>query len=388
METKQFSVLGEYALKNTRFWSGFNQNLKFFGAWAGLDMATYPFMQKWIIDTAAADQTAEMEEHGDAFDPAKLAEDQAAQEEQEREIIAAGGTVNNAQLSTYNDVDSTHNTSSAGVFIVFPILAGRHSLGNLSFVSDQDKAAFDILARRIQLKRAMREQAKVRKIKEAEQLRTMFKEKFAADKTMYEEDFLAVGGPAAKARITALFNAYEAKVMAVLDASDSPDDQYEKIIQARQELEQALQKEYDEADRMQELLMEQQQQTISEEEYNPWEGFNVNVSGQNPQNITKREAEYQDWKAWHLESDLKYIQGQAERAQREFGPEAGEDIAALGNEYEGMLRAVFTGPDTWEEQEKRVQVLLREFMEKLDKKFKKYERFEQASRQLQSQSAE
>ena len=387
-QTKQLDVLGDLLLQNTRFYRGFNQNLKFFGAWAGLDMATYPFMQKWIIDTAAADQNAEMKKHGDAFDPAKLAEDQAAQEEQEREIIAAGGTVNNAQMSTYNDVDSTHNTSSAGAFIRFPILAGRYALGDLSFVSDQDRAAFDIFARHIQLKRAKREQAKVRKIKEAEQLCTMFKEKIAADKTMYEEDFLAVGGPAAKARITALFNAYEAKVMAVLDASDSPDDQYEKIIQARQEIEQALQKEYDEADRMQELLMEQQQQTISEEEYNPWEGFNVNVSGQNPQNITKREAEYQDWKAWHLESDLKYIQGQAERAQREFGPEAGEDIAALGNEYEGMLRAVFTGPDTWEEQEKRVQVLLREFMEKLDKKFKKYERFEQASRQLQSQSAE
>ena len=282
METKQFSVLGEYALKNTRFWSGFNQNLKFFGAWAGLDMATYPFMQSWIIDTAAADQTAEMEKHGDAFDPAKLAEDQAAQEEQEREIIAAGGTVNNAQLSTYNDVVSTQNTSSEGALVVFPILAGRHSLGNLSFVSDQDKAAFDIFARRIQLNRAMREQAKVRKIKyeemkkqAAEQLRTMFKEQIAADKTMYEEYFLAVGGPAAKARITALFNAYEAKVMAVLDASDSPDDQYEKITQAQQEIEQALQKEIDEANRMQELLMEQQQQTISEEEYNPWEGFNA-----------------------------------------------------------------------------------------------------------------
>ena len=282
METKQFSVLGEYALKNTRFWSGFNQNLKFFGAWAGLDMATYPFMQKWIIDTAAADQNAEMKKHGDAFDPAKLAEDQAAQEEQEREIIAAGGTVNNAQLSTYNDVVSTQNTSSEGALVVFPILAGRHSLGNLSFVSDQDKAAFDIFARRIQLNRALREQAKVRKIKyeemkkqAAEQLRTMFKEQIAADKTMYEEDFLAVGGPAAKARITALFNAYEAKVMAVLDASDSPDDQYEKITQAQQEIEQALQKEIDEANRMQELLMEQQQQTISEEEYNPWEGFNA-----------------------------------------------------------------------------------------------------------------
>ena len=282
METKQFSVLGEYALKNTRFWSGFNQNLKFFGAWAGLDMATYPFMQSWIIDTAAADQNAEMKKHGDAFDPAKLAEDQAAQEEQEREIIAAGGTVNNAQLSTYNDVVSTQNTSSEGALVVFPILAGRHSLGNLSFVSDQDKAAFDIFARRIQLNRAMREQAKVRKIKyeemkkqAAEQLRTMFKEQIAADKTMYEEYFLAVGGPAAKARITALFNAYEAKVMAVLDASDSPDDQYEKITQAQQEIEQALQKEIDEANRMQELLMEQQQQTISEEEYNPWEGFNA-----------------------------------------------------------------------------------------------------------------
>lgn len=282
METKQFSVLGEYALKNTRFWSGFNQNLKFFGAWAGLDMATYPFMQKWIIDTAAADQNAEMKKHGDAFDPAKLAEDQAAQEEQEREIIAAGGTVNNAQLSTYNDVVSTQNTSSEGALVVFPILAGRHSLGNLSFVSDQDKAAFDIFARRIQLNRALREQAKVRKIKyeemkkqAAEQLRTMFKEQIAADRVYYEEYFLAVGGPAAKARITALFNAYEAKVMAVLDASDSPDDQYEKITQAQQEIEQALQKEIDEANRMQELLMEQQQQTISEEEYNPWEGFNA-----------------------------------------------------------------------------------------------------------------
>ena len=152
----------------------------------------------------------------------------------------------------------------------------------MSFVSDQDKAAFDIFARRIQLNRALREQAKVRKIKyeemkkqAAEQLRTMFKEQIAADKTMYEEYFLAVGGPAAKARITALFNAYEAKVMAVLDASDSPDDQYEKITQAQQEIEQALQTEIDEANRMQELLMEQQQQTISEEEYNPWEGFNA-----------------------------------------------------------------------------------------------------------------
>ena len=63
--------------------------------------------------------------------------------------------------------------------------------------------------------------------------------------------------------------------MAVLDASDSPDDQYEKITQAQQEIEQALQKEIDEANRMQELLMEQQQQTISKEEYNPWEGFNA-----------------------------------------------------------------------------------------------------------------
>lgn len=283
METKQFSVLGEYALKNTRFWSGFNQNLKFFGAWAGLDMVTYPFMQNWIMDTATADQSAEMKQHGDAFDAKKLAEDQAAQEEQEREIIAAGGTVNHNQMSTYNDVASSQKASSEGALIVFPILAGRHSLSNqgigkFSFVSDQDKAAFDVMAARVQMNRALREQGKVRKMKWAEmekqaqdQLRTAFKEQIAADRTMYEEYFLSVSGAAAKARMTALFNDYEAKIMAVLNSSDAPDAQYEKITQAQQEIERALQKEIEEVNRMNELLMEEHQKTVSEEEYIPYE---------------------------------------------------------------------------------------------------------------------
>ena len=433
-QTKQLDVLGDLLLQNTRFYRGFNQNLKFFGAWAGLDMATYPWQQNWLYEAVTADQTAEKKKYGDAFDPAKQKEDEGAQEEQ-------GGAVSHAQLSAYNNVVSTQNTSSAGAFIRFPILAGRYALGDLSFVSDQDRAAFEFSARRIQLNRAKREQANVRKVKWVEK----FKEEIAAARKRNEEAFLAAGGPAAKARITALFDAHEAKVLAVRGSSDSPAVQNEKVNRLKQELEQDIEKEkkyilfistkaqmasartkneenflasggpaakaritalFDAYEaKMMAVLDSSASYAVQKEQigrytralkkeleeleiYNPLEGFNVNVSGQNPQNITKREAEYQDWKAWHLESDLKYIQGQAERAQREFGPEAGEEIAALGNEYEGMLRAVFTGPDTWEEQEKRVQVLLREFMEKLDKKFKKYERFEQASRQLQSQSAE
>lgn len=284
METKQFSVLGEYALKNTRFWSGFNQNLKFFGAWAGLDMMTYPYMQNWVIKTATEDQTAEMKKYGDAFDPKKLAQDQDAQKEQELEIIAAGGAVNNNAMSAYNDIAAARDNSSEGALIVFPILAGRHSLSNhgigkFSFVSDQDKATFEVMAARIQMNRALREQGKVRKMQWAEmekqaqaQLRDAFKEQIDADRAMYEEYFLSVSGTAAKNRITALFKDYEAKIMAVLDSSASPDAQYEKITQAQQDIEKALKKEIDDVNRMNELLMQEQQKAVSEEEYIPYEG--------------------------------------------------------------------------------------------------------------------
>lgn len=283
METKQFSVLGEYALKNTRFWSGFNQNLKFFGAWAGLDMVTYPFMQNWIMDAATEDQTAEMKKYGEAFDPKKLAEDQDAQKEQELEIIAAGGSVNHNAMSAYGDVSAARDNSSEGALIVFPILAARHSLSNrgigkFAFVSDQDKAAFDVMASRLRMNRAQREQGKVLKMKWAEmekqaqaQLRDMFKEQIEADRTMYAEYFLSVSGPAAKNRITALFNDYEAKIMAVLDSSDSPDAQYEKITKVQRDIEQALRKEIEDVNRMNELLMEQYRKTASEEEYVPFQ---------------------------------------------------------------------------------------------------------------------
>ena len=271
---------GKALAANTRFWKGFKANVIFFGAWAGLDMITYSPMKLWIASAAQKDQEKEMKKHGDAFDPQKLEEDNKAAEEEKKAIVEAGGTVKEQTLTTYNEMAGTQKESSEGALLVFPILSARHSLpegfGNLNFVSEQDQALFQQMAARIQLNRAMRQQNKTRQEKSLEMekemrknMRLIFAEQIEADQKVFEEFFFYQNGLKAKQEITVLFKDYKAQIMKELDSQDSLEKQYAKISRLQEEMNQKLQKKIDEANRMNELLMEQQEQTISEEEYIP-----------------------------------------------------------------------------------------------------------------------
>lgn len=261
---------------NTRFWQGLVGNMVFFGAWAGLDMVTYPPMQGWIMSTAKEDQEKAMAKFGDAFDPEKLKEDVQRQEEQAQQ--AGVDASQNASLSTYQDVSAAAKQSSEGALLTFPIIGVRHALpegfGKLSFVTDQDEAKLAQMASQLQLNRALVKQVQAHQEKVAQAEEEMKKaylqmmlDSVETDQTIYEDYALSFGGEASKKEITAIFKEYKERLTQVMAADEPMETVYNKIVDIQQDIQNKLTQKIDEMARMAELL---QQQAVEEEEYLPY----------------------------------------------------------------------------------------------------------------------
>ena len=259
LKTNQLDVLNGLFLQNTMFWRGFKANMIFFGGWAGLDFLTYSPMQSWVLKAAQADQLAELSQYGDTFD--SVLNPQKAEET--KETTSAEQTPG---PSTFEDVTRAQESSSEGTLLTFPILGIRHSIpkgwwGNLSFVTDQEKALYQYMSMRLQLNKALNEQVKARKEKEAqtqkeewEKFRVQAKESLTQNKALLEEYFFYQGGEQAKKEISVIMQDYIDQVMAVLDSKEAIEVQYEKIASIQHDFEQKIQQKQEEWMRMQELL--------------------------------------------------------------------------------------------------------------------------------------
>lgn len=146
------------------FIGGTAANTVFFGSWAGLDQVVNPFMQNWIASTSTEEIGQMQQKHGDAYDPALMAEDQQIADETLRDLQAQG--YNTASPSTYEAVTGAQRPSALGALISFPMLASWQGLSKNSvgralgikspFDSEQTRTLLQIGADRIQTQRMVR----------------------------------------------------------------------------------------------------------------------------------------------------------------------------------------------------------------------------------------
>jgi len=141
----QLDILASNLLTSTQFWRGYTGNLLFFGAWRALDAATYHLgFKDWLVNRQTADHQAELNKYGDLFKPQEPADNAAADN----------------GLELYNKVAAAVQDNSEGYFIVAPIILARRGLsnigiGNMSFLSDKDKALYESAANRMRLNNAI-----------------------------------------------------------------------------------------------------------------------------------------------------------------------------------------------------------------------------------------
>ena len=162
--TGQTSVLQPTLAMADPFIGGTAANSVFFGSWAALDQAVNPFMQNWIASTSTEEIGQMQQKHGDAYDPALMAEDQQIADETLRDLQAQG--YNTASPSTYEAVTAAQRPSALGALISFPMLAGWQGLSKNSvgqalgikspFDSEQTRTLLQIGADRIQTQRMVR----------------------------------------------------------------------------------------------------------------------------------------------------------------------------------------------------------------------------------------
>lgn len=162
--TGQTSVLQPTLAMADPFIGGTVANSAFFGSWALLDQAVNPFMQNWIASTSTEEIGQMQQKHGDAYDPALMAEDQQIADETLRDLQAQG--YNTASPSTYEAVTAAQRPSALGALISFPMLASWQGLSKNSvgqalgikspFDSEQTRTLLQIGADRIQTQRMVR----------------------------------------------------------------------------------------------------------------------------------------------------------------------------------------------------------------------------------------
>ena len=142
----QLDVLASDLLTSTQFWRGYKANAIFFGTWRALDAATYHLgFKDWLVNRQTADHQAELDQYGDLFKP--------------QEQTDNNGSADNG-LELYNKVAAAVQDNSEGYFIVAPIILARRGLsnvgiGNMSFLSDKDKALYESAANRMRLNNAI-----------------------------------------------------------------------------------------------------------------------------------------------------------------------------------------------------------------------------------------
>lgn len=157
-------IAGSRALMSTRFVPGVLGNTVFFGSWMGLDYAINPAMQSWITDTAEDEVERAKQQFGDAYDPERLKEDDAATAEVLESLREQGFVPPSS--SVVNDVRGAMNPSPEGALFAFPFLAARQGLSKTSigrwagittpFMNDGTRTQLQIGANRIQAQRWVR----------------------------------------------------------------------------------------------------------------------------------------------------------------------------------------------------------------------------------------
>lgn len=168
--TGQTSVLQPTLAMSNPFIVSAKGNLAFFGSWIGLDQVVNPFMQDWMTSTSTEEIGKMQKKHGDAYDPALLAEDQQFADEALREAQALG--YNTASPSTYETVNGAQRQSAVGALISFPFLSAwqegaKTGVGQLlglksPFDSEQTRTLLQIGADRIQAQRMVRKYQNVK----------------------------------------------------------------------------------------------------------------------------------------------------------------------------------------------------------------------------------
>ncbi len=263
----------KHTASNTRFWQGFVGNTLFFGAWAGLDMATYPFMESFMVSSAEEDREKFLAEFGDTFSQEELDKDAAAVKAANEAAGLNEEQLQTPSISAYEAVTSAQKKSSEGALLTFPIIAFRRilpeGLGHLSFVSDQERAMVNQMYIRLQVARATREQ------KRQAALDQML-EQIQYDQVIMEEYCYYLGGEAAQKDMQEIYRQYEGRVRAAMATQEPLEEQLKKISSIQDDVSRQVQQKYDELIYSYEMSQEkaaqqlqQQAQQVEEEEYIP-----------------------------------------------------------------------------------------------------------------------
>ena len=263
----------KHTASNTRFWQGFVGNTLFFGAWAGLDMATYPFMESFMVSSAEQDREKFLAEFGDTFSQEELDKDAAAVKAANEAAGLNEEQLQTPSISAYEAVTSAQKKSSEGALLTFPVIAFRRilpeGLGYLSFVSDQERAMVNQMYIRLQVARATREQ------KRQAALDQML-EQIQYDQVIMEEYCYYLGGEAAQKDMQEIYRQYEGRVRAAMATQEPLEEQLKKISSIQDDVSRQVQQKYDELIYSYEMSQEkaaqqlqQQAQQVEEEEYVP-----------------------------------------------------------------------------------------------------------------------
>ncbi len=285
---------GQAFLSNTRFWKGWPLtgrtgllgNLIFFTGLAAIDKGVYPFQEKWLVSASEKEHLQEQKKYGDAFDPAKLQQD----DQDLATLMPQQGT--DDHMSTLQDVRASQKGDTNGASISYPIIYARNELipadfwGHLPLVTDQDKELYGQAAQQRQLLRAQ-----IKGMKSAQQQQQQYQQDQAQMQADFQQmvidawreqnkrNLMASISEAKKYQLAAFstpeLSAYQPEVerffqsflqdmLAVYSTNENPQKQDEKA--------QAISQKYNdkwfrfsvEVSRMQELLHEQ---SVQEEEY-------------------------------------------------------------------------------------------------------------------------
>ena len=227
--TGQLDLLAGNLIQSTKFWQGFTGNLKFFGAWTAMDLAVYPFMNKWVENKAAAQYDELLAPYKDTFEQVK--QDQREQNN--------GAEPVPAPLGIYDAVNAAQKGDFRGALISFPMLGILHSkpgqflFGERSFVADKDKVLYPHLAAKLDLSHALYNREKTKLAKQTI-------EQIEAEKAAQVEQAIAAGGAAAGQEMQAAYDAYIAKASTLQDENIPAWKWNEKLKEERQALDRLI----------------------------------------------------------------------------------------------------------------------------------------------------
>lgn len=221
--TGQLDVLGHNLITSTQFWRGFTGNAAFFTVWSGLDAAIYYLgFKDWMFKEQIADHQEEMDKYGDTFKP------------KEKPTTEQEEPIDNG-LEIYSAVTNKAKDNSEGYLLIAPVIWARRGLasigvGEMSFISDKDKALYKWLANNINLNKAIEEGAE-NKVKQANSSLYDMVMKVTGD--YYQELEFSLGFlPDAPQLLSEWAAGYKKEIQTIYESADSSFAKYEKMIKS------------------------------------------------------------------------------------------------------------------------------------------------------------